>query len=202
MKRLTLRDLGRITVTLVLGWIAGFPGEARADCGFAANQFTASPRLSVATMPDTVSAGRYTRPEASPLATTPSAYPAPAAGGSIVGLWKTTVTSQGQVIDQAFDLWNSDGTEILNDNPPPQTGNVCLGVYVKVGSVYKLKHPSWIYDSNGNLTGTAVISEQVTVGPDGNTYKGIYIIDFYDLNGNHLGQSGGTVAATRIVVDF
>ena len=47
-----------------------------------------------------------------------------AAGGnnSIVGLWLTTFTSGGQIIDQGFDMWTSDGTEILNDAPPPSTG--------------------------------------------------------------------------------
>jgi hypothetical protein len=156
-------------------------------------------------MPD-ASIGPDTQREASALATTPLAAPTTGtgtgSGGSIVGLWETTFTSQGQVIDQGFDQWNSDGTEILNDDPPPQTGNVCLGVYIKAGSVYRLKHPSWTYDANGNLTGTAIISEQVTVGPDGNTYNGIYTINFNDLNGNHLAQFSGAIAATRIVVDF
>lgn len=46
---------------------------------------------------------------------------------SIVGLWMTTFTSGGQVVDSGFDQWNADGTEILNDTPPPATGNVFLG---------------------------------------------------------------------------
>jgi hypothetical protein len=202
MKKLEFQNLGRITAaaTVIFGLAGGFTGQARAECGVAANQFTLVPRLSATTVPDAIAIGRDGEREAYALLTT--AAPDPGPGGSIVGLWKTTFTSGGQVIDQGFDQWNSDGTEILNDEPPPQTGNVCLGVYVKAGPSYKLKHPSWTYDANGNLTGTAIIREQVTVRPDANTYQGTFTIDLYDLNGNHLGQFGGTIAATRIAVDF
>jgi hypothetical protein len=59
---------------------------------------------------------------------------------NIVGLWKITFTSGGQVVDQGFDAWHSDGLEVLNDTPPPATGNVCLGVFAQTGHcTFKLK---------------------------------------------------------------
>ncbi len=80
---------------------------------------------------------------------------------------------------------------------------MCLGVFVKSAlSTYKLKHPSWTYDANGNLTGTAIIRELVIMGPGGDTYKGTFTIDLFDLNGVHLTQFGGTISAERITVDF
>ena len=201
MKSITLQNAGRLTAAVTVLCL-GLAGSAQADCGIAANQFSFLPRLAVAAMPDGLSAASttdVTTSEAAPredgilnLLNTP-----------IVGLWKTTFTSGGQVVDQGFDQWNSDGTEILNDDPPPQTGNVCLGVFVRSGpGTYKLKHPSWTYDESGNLTGTAIIREQVTIQAGGNTYKGTFTIDLFDLNGSHLTQFGGTIAAQRITVDF
>jgi hypothetical protein len=122
--------------------------------------------------------------------------------GSIVGMWNITFTSGGQVVDQGFDVWHSDGTEILNDNPPPSSGNVCLGVWQQTGRFsFKLKHPSWTYDNNGNLTGIATIREQITLDPSGNTFKGTFTVDVADLNGNALLHIAGTVSAKRITVD-
>jgi hypothetical protein len=125
--------------------------------------------------------------------------PAP---GDITGLWKITFTSGGQVVDQGFDVWHSDGTEILNDTPPPATGNICLGVWSAVGPrAYKLYHPSWTFDNNGNLDGTAIIQEQVTLDSKAATFKGTFTVDVYDLSGAHLDRLEGTVAAQRITGD-
>jgi hypothetical protein len=121
---------------------------------------------------------------------------------SIVGMWNITFTSGGQVVDQGFDVWHSDGTEVLNDNPPPSTGNVCLGIWQQTGRfTFKLKHPSWTYDNNGNLTGIATIREQVTLDSNGNRFKGTFTVDVADLNGNPILHLEGTVSATRITVD-
>ena len=196
VNKITLQNSGRVAAAIA-ALCLGLAGRAQADCGIAANRFTVLPRLSVATMP--LGLGH----EADAAASASQAISHSDADPSIVGLWKTTFTSGGQVVDEGFDLWNGDGTEVLNDDPPPQTGNVCLGVFVKSAlSTYKLKHPSWTYDANGNLTGTAIIRELVLMGPGGNTYKGTFTIDLYDLNGTHLTQFGGTISAVRITVDF
>jgi len=122
-----------------------------------------------------------------------------AAQGTIVGLWQITFLSGNQIVDVGFDAWHSDGTEMLNDTPPPATGNVCLGVWTETSHLkYKLKHPSWTFDNNGNLTGTAVIRESITLNNSRNTFNGTYTIDFYDNSGHSLGQYAGQVQATRI----
>ena len=74
---------------------------------------------------------------------------------SIVGFWHVLFTSGGQPFDEGYDVWHSDGTEILNDNAPPAPanggGNFCMGVYEKTGpGAFKLKHPFWLMDANGN----------------------------------------------------
>jgi len=198
VKNITLQNATKLAAA-VAALCLGLAGRAQADCGIAANQFSVLPRLAVAAMPEGMSAARETEVAASEAAPREDGF----FETPIVGLWKSTLTSGGQVVDQGFDQWNSDGTEILNDNPPPQTGNVCLGVFVRSGpATYKLKHPSWTYDNNGNLTGTAIIREQVTVQAGGNTYKGTFTVDVFDLNGHHLAQFTGTISAQRITVDF
>ncbi|HUA60129.1 MAG TPA: hypothetical protein VML19_15320 [Verrucomicrobiae bacterium] len=143
------------------------------------------------------------------LALTPSTRTNPDAKSqgqpSIVGLWNMTFLSGGQVVDQGFDVWHSDGTELLNDNPPPSTGNVCVGVWVQTDrNSYRLYHPSWNFDSKGNVIGTAVIRETVNVdATTGDSLTGTFTLDFFDNYGNALpGQSlSGTLKGTRIVPD-
>lgn len=123
----------------------------------------------------------------------------PSTGPAIVGLWSVTFYSGGVIVDQAFDVWHSDGTEVLNDYTNPIEGNVCLGVWAQTsGGAFKLKHPSWTFDASGNLTGTAEIDETVTVGPNGSAYEGSYTISFFDLQGNPIGTYPGAIKATRV----
>lgn len=121
---------------------------------------------------------------------------------SITGLWNLNFIYEGQVVDVAFDAWNSDGTEILNDYTDPVEGNVCLGVWEQAGPrTYKLKHPSWYFDNYGNLLGTVVIHEVVTLSQDGNSFTGTYTDDVYDVSGNLLEAYSGQLMATRIKPD-
>jgi len=123
-----------------------------------------------------------------PLLQSPQQAATGAAGpASIVGLWHVLFVSQGQPFDEGFDLWNSDGTEILNDTAPPQpangAGTVCLGVYKKVGPrTYQLKHPFWSFDQTATLVGTGFITETVILDRGGNSYHGTFTFDLYDLS--------------------
>jgi hypothetical protein len=121
---------------------------------------------------------------------------------SIVGLWYVSYTSGGQVIDQAFEQWHGDGTEILNDTSAPATDNVCLGVWQQTGPhTYQLKHPSWYFDLNGNLLGTVIIRETIRLSSDGNSFSGSSTDDAFDTLGNFLGEDTATVAGKRITVN-
>ena len=105
-------------------------------------------------------------------------------------------------MDQGFDQWNVGGTEILNDTPPPATGNVCLGVWAQIGQLsYKLNHPSWTFDNAGNLNGTVIIREQVVIDPRGNSFAGAFTYYVYDLKGNLLDRVNGTITGQRITAD-
>lgn len=125
---------------------------------------------------------------------------------SIVGFWHVLFISGGQVFDEGFDQWHSDGLEVLNDNalpvPANGTGNVCLGVYKKTGPrTYKSKHPAWIFDATGTLVGTTVILETLIVDQRGNHYTGSFEWINYDLKGNVTSDTKGDLKAERITVD-
>lgn len=122
---------------------------------------------------------------------------------SIVGFWKVTFTSGGQVVDQGFNQWHSDGTEILSDTANgPAHGNICMGAWTKTGSrTYKLNHFGLSFDSNGNFTGITQTREQLAVARGGNSFSGSFSIDFFDLSGNVIMHIDGEVAGTRITVD-
>jgi hypothetical protein len=125
---------------------------------------------------------------------------------SIVGFWHVLFTSGGQVFDEGYDQWHSDGTEILNDTAPPQpangAGTICLGVYKKTGPrTYKLKHPFWSFDATGTLVGTGVILEVVTVDRTDNSYTGSFEFITYDHKGNVTSDTTGELKAERITVD-
>jgi hypothetical protein len=124
---------------------------------------------------------------------------------AIVGLWDVTFTSAGQVYDEGFDQYHSDGLEIMNDITPPSGGNVCLGVWVNTGPKdYTLKHPFWIFDSNGNLIGRGNLEEKLTLDAGDNSYAGTFTFQFRDLKGNPIPSMpdvSGTLSAQRITVD-
>lgn len=120
---------------------------------------------------------------------------------TIVGLWDVKFLVDNEVVDEGFDQYHADGTEILNDTPPPATGNVCLGVYkMPATTSIKLKHPSWIYDpTNTFVIGKATILEQITVDRSNNFFTGTFTVQIRDLNGNPLAPDfSGQLRGDRI----
>jgi hypothetical protein len=109
----------------------------------------------------------------------------------------------GQMIADGFDVWLSDGIEILNDSGAPAQGAVCMGIWTKTGPfTYTLKHPSWIFDDTGvNLIGLFIISETDTISVDGNHVAGKGTTDLYDLTGNLLDHGEYTVSGDRVTAN-
>ena len=120
---------------------------------------------------------------------------------SFVGLWDSKEIVNGQIVDEGFDAFHSDGTEILIDQSNPITDNVCLGVWEQTaGSTIKLKHPSWYFDTSGNLLGIAIIYETLMLDPDGDSFHGASSVDVYDLQGNKVAHYDSKIEANRITV--
>ena len=123
---------------------------------------------------------------------------------SITGLWDVRFIADGQVVDEGFDQYHSDGTEILNDTPPPAVGNIRPGVWAKTGAAtLKLKHPSWIYDpTNTTVIGIATIFEVITLDHTGDSFSGTFTVQIRDLSGTPIAPDlTGELQADRITPD-
>lgn len=144
-------------------------------------------------------------PQAPSTAGLASESPSPDDNGvqsSIVGLWHILFESNGQTVQEAYQVWNTGGTEVHNPNVDPRTGNVCLGTWVPVGpQTYKLAHRVWWYDANGDFMGTIHLTEVVSLTNRGSSHGGAFALDFYDQNNNFLFEVAGNVVAERITVE-
>lgn len=120
---------------------------------------------------------------------------------SIVGLWHVKFLVDGQVIQEAFQIWNQGGTEVHNPNVP-SGGGVCLGTWKQVGRTFKLVHRVWLYPPlSMTFLGLINVSETLTLSDNGNTQTGTFIEDFYDPSGNFQMEVTGNVTGTRISVE-
>lgn len=170
---------------LFIGLCAAFASRAEAQCGFSLPHGRALPAIATQKAADASAVQEA-------AVNNGTANNGASNGGeeaTIVGLWDVKFIVDNQVVDEGFDQYHSDGTEILNDTPPPATGNVCLGVYEKTGArTIKLRHPSWIYDpTNTTVIGVATILENIKLDKGGRTFTGTFTIQLRDTFGNSLG---------------
>jgi hypothetical protein len=136
---------------------------------------------------------------------------------SIVGFWHFKFVVGGATVDEGFQQWHSDGTEIMNSGGhPPNTSNFCLGVWEKAGArEYKLSHfpLPWnptlgdLYPGTnipmGQPVGTLHIKAKVTLAPDGQSFTGTFTQMLYDTSGNPVpgSKQEGTYTGTRVNVN-
>ena len=117
-------------------------------------------------------------------------------GARIVGTWLVTYT--GALAGQAFIQWHSDGTEWENIDFPILGGTICMGDWKAIDENHvRRSHVGWTY-ANGNPSGYFTETETDEVSRDGRSYRGTNDAKFYDLEGNMVGEAGGTAVATRI----
>ncbi|HEY2446779.1 MAG TPA: hypothetical protein VGI20_13670 [Rhizomicrobium sp.] len=144
--------------------------------------------------------GKHVAPTTLPASMLASNNPNSRSGTSIVGLWHVIHTqSNGSLFFEAFDRWQGDGTETELGNLPPATGAICLGAWAQDGKhVNLLTHVDWLYDLNGNWTGTLNLTEINKVNSGGNVYSGTFDAKFYDTNGNLANEVTGMSKADRL----
>ena len=185
----------RLVTTIGLTFAAAlFPGIASAGCGIPIRGH-ALPAIAAATTSQQASAGDAdTNVPQDP-------------NDPIAGMWKVTFTATDNsgYTDFGYSQWHADGTEFLNSGSrAPDTQNFCLGVWKKtVLSTYRLNHFALSYDgSTGALTNKVNISEEVKLGPDNNTFAGVFAILLYDPTGTTMvGQITGKITASRVTID-
>jgi len=220
-------QIGKTIATLAL-LLAAFVPLASANCGPASDSRQKSPR--------------FAPPPGRPLLTPISYKLRPSAGdrdedrgddssgeASIVGMWNVVFTAKGNEnnpapfnppdgaqLDNGYVQWHSDGTEIMNSDRDPATGNFCMGVWKQTGpNTFRLNHFALSWDATGTscppsqqpgatgcFQGLTRIHQEVTVDRSGNHYHGSLVIDQYDPSGMHVvGQLTGTISADRITAN-
>jgi hypothetical protein len=138
-------------------------------------------------------------------------------GEAIVGMWHVMFTAEGNSggppdgtpIDNALIVWHSDGTEIMTSMRPPQDGDICMGVWKKVGpGQYRVNHIAWFGNDTtnapsgiGNPVGPSRIIEKVTVSADGSCLRGTFSLRATDTAGNTTALILGTITGTRVTVE-
>jgi len=142
-------------------------------------------------------------------------------GRTIVGLWKFEMISKstpthtnpmpdGTLIDFGTAAWHADGTEIQTSGiRDPRDGDVCQGVWQRVGdSTFVLNHVALAW-TNGTYTGPVSIRAEVTVDSSGNRYSGMFATIVYlaaPVTGHEFDQNTvlasitGTFTATRVTL--
>ncbi|HEX5432622.1 MAG TPA: hypothetical protein VFY05_00160, partial [Candidatus Angelobacter sp.] len=106
----------------------------------------------------------------------------------------------------AMVQWHSDHTEIMESDRPAQDGQICMGVWEKIGdNRYFLNHIPWLANDTanapsgiGNPAGPAHLTETITLGQDGNHYSGQFTLTAYGLNFEPMVTFSGKVSATRV----
>jgi len=134
-------------------------------------------------------------------------------GPSMVGMWHVSFIAEGNgpglppdgvQVDNALSHWHVDGTEVTVSSRAPETGDVCLGVWKRVGERhYLLNHFGISFDPStdpNNPQGFANIRQDIWLSPDGNRFKGTFTIDQFDPTGNLLVEIKGNLVGTRVTV--
>jgi hypothetical protein len=199
MNTLTIGILGdihnlarvRIAALSVLAVVA-FSVTTRAQCGASFNSMAAA-AASVRSQPQV---------SQSSLQSQLNAASDNAVSTSIVGLWHIRFLVGDAQIQEAFQIWNTGGTEVHNPNVDPRQGNVCLGTWDEAApQTFKLNHRVWLYTPDGTFLGVGHLHETLTLSDRGNTQSGSFTLDLYDLAGNKLAElAAGTVTGERISV--
>lgn len=128
---------------------------------------------------------------------------------SIVGLWQFKFVGFGP--DYGTQAWHSDGTELIySAGQNPETGDVCQGVWRKVGhSTYSLNHIAMGRPAPGAPFGLRIhIHAVVKVDESGNNYSGKYKAAVYSVSeaapfdeSVEVASGTGVLTGTRVQPD-
>lgn len=119
----------------------------------------------------------------------------------ITGLWHLEFVVDDVVVDAAYETFTADGNELMVDTTAPSLGNVCNGIWMQAGRVYKVKHPSFLFNPDGSTAGTAIIRTELHLSKKGDSFTGTATVEFYDLAGHLQDTLKADARATRVVFD-
>jgi hypothetical protein len=134
---------------------------------------------------------------------------------TVVGLWHAVFRigdADGPVFDEVFEQFHADGLELIISNGlPPALGNVCVGVWKRVGArTYKLRHTTWNWAPEpggfgvpGSFAGYFELEVTLRLDAHGQRFTGTFSAKNFNPAGDHLEDldASGVVNGVRITVD-
>lgn len=177
--------------------VVGFSATAMAQCSASFNAMAEAAASARSQLP----ASQLSAPRNSAAAASDTAV-----NTSIVGMWhiKFNITVPGVpdpiTIQEAFQIWNTGGTEVHNPNVDPRGGSVCLGAWKQAApQTFKLTHRVWLWNTDGTFLGIGHLTETLALGDRGNTHSGTFTLDLYDASDSFVGNlATGDVVGERI----
>jgi hypothetical protein len=124
-------------------------------------------------------------------------------GQSLQGAWNVTVSFDGvpQPICTAPSLNTGDGGVIAGGCSLAESPG--YGQWVRVGNgEFAITFVGSTYDAGGAINGSYKVRAKVKVSNNVQAFSGPFRTDVFDLNGNVVFTTPGTVAATRIVIEL
>jgi len=192
-----IRNIIGVKLIVLVTLMVGFGATAMAQCSASFNAMAEAAVSARSQLPALqLSARRNSAAAASDAAV----------NTSIVGMWhiKFNITVPGVpdpiTIQEAFQIWNTGGTEVHNPNVDPRGGSVCLGAWKEAApQTFKLTHRVWLWKTDGTFLGIGHLTETLTLGDRGNTHSGTFTLDLYDASDSFLDNlATGDVVGERI----
>lgn len=116
---------------------------------------------------------------------------------TLVGAWEVTA-SRARGVGKNLLTFSSDGTFFRSGDTHPVLSGA-HGAWKLVGpNLYNASYVSFSFDSSGKWTGINRNNLQISVGPDGNEFKGTVKASIRDLEDNEVRTGTSPLAGKRI----
>ena len=118
---------------------------------------------------------------------------------TLVGAWEVTA-SRTRGVGKNLLTFSSDGTFFRSGDTHPLLSGA-HGAWKLVGpNLYNASYVAFSFDSSGKWTGINRNNLEITVGPDGNEFKGTVKASIRDLQDNEIRTGTVTLVGKRIQV--
>jgi hypothetical protein len=125
--------------------------------------------------------------------------PVRASSQTLVGAWEVTA-SRARGVGKNLLTFSSDGTFFRSGDTHPVLSGA-HGAWKLVGpNLYHASYVSFSFDSSGKWTGVNRNNLEISVGPDGNEFKGTVKASIRDLQDNEIRTGTSPLSGRRIQV--
>ena len=124
---------------------------------------------------------------------------AAASGPTLVGAWEVTA-SRARGVGKNLLTFSSDGTFFRSGDTHPLLSGAHGAWKLVSPNVYEASYVAFSFDATGKWVGINRNNLQLTVGPDGNEFKGTVKASIRDLEDNVIRTGSSPLAGKRILV--